>query len=236
MIKQKLLFGLFLTLYLTPARSQDNLNQMDEQGKRHGLWEKTFDGTDQIRYRGNFNHGNETGLFEFYKLVKGKSLLSATRQFDSKSDTIAVKFYASTGKIISEGAMIGKNFVGKWVYYHNKTKGILTVEYYNNQGKLEGERNVYYENGQMAEQSFYKDGKLEGTSKIFSDTGVVIKIFEYKNGQLNGLSQYFDGAGQMLAEGHYKNDQKNGIWKYYENGILTEEKDFTKHSKNPIKQ
>ncbi|WP_027125534.1 toxin-antitoxin system YwqK family antitoxin [Gelidibacter mesophilus] len=236
MIKQNILFSLVLTVFLTTLSAQNAVNQFDDKGERHGEWRKTFDNTDQPRYEGHFEHGKEIGLFKFYKLDGKKSVLSATREFDAKSDDILVKFYSSKGKLISEGHMINQLFVGKWLYYHNKTKEIMTVEYYNDQGKLEGERQVFYPNGQVAEQSHYSNGKLEGVSKVFSEKGVMIKEFLYKNDALNGMSKYFNASGQMLAEGAYRNDQKHGVWKYYENGVLTEEKDFTVYSKNPMKQ
>lgn len=236
MIKQDKLLLLLLTLFLTNLYAQESINQFDNDGERNGIWKKNFENTKQIKYEGNFEHGKEVGLFKFYKLVNGKSALSATREFDANSDDILVKFYASSGKLISEGHMRDKIFVGKWVYYHNRTKGIMTLEHYNDQGQLDGERNVFYANGQMAEQTFYVNGKIEGVSKIFSERGVLIKAFLYSDNMLNGISKYYNGDGQLLAEGAYRNDQQHGIWKYYENGVLKEEKDFTVYSKNPKKQ
>lgn len=236
MTKQNILLIFFLTVFLTALGFQDTINQLDNDGNRHGFWKKNFDNTDQPRYEGIFERGKEVGVFKFYKLDEKRSVLSATREFSPKSDNILVKFYSSKGKLISEGHMVGKYFVGKWVYYHNKTKDIMTVELYNDQGQLHGEKLVYYPNGQMAEQSNYVNGKIEGTSKVFSEKGVIIKEFLYKNDMLNGMSKYYNSTGQMLAEGAYRNDKKHGIWKYYEKGVLTEEKDFTVYSKNPKKQ
>ena len=236
MIKQNIILFLFLTLTLTSMVAQDHINQLDTDGKRHGTWRKDFDGTTQPKYEGVFEHGKEIGLFKFYKLDGKESVLSATREFQPDSDHIDVKFYSSKGKLISEGKMIGKSFVGKWLYYHNKTNGVMIDEHYNNKGRLEGERLVYYPKGQLAEQAYYVDGKQEGNSKVFAENGTVIKDFSYKNDMLEGISKYYDAAGQLLAEGAYRNDQKHGMWKYYENGVLTEEKDFTVYSKNPKKQ
>ncbi|TDU34366.1 antitoxin component YwqK of YwqJK toxin-antitoxin module [Gelidibacter sediminis] len=236
MIKQNIFFTVFLTLFLTTSYAQDSINQRDANGKRHGVWKKNFEGLNEPRYEGTFEHGKEVGLFKFYKLDQKKSVLSATREFSPNSDDISVKFFSSKGKLISEGQMKDTLFVGKWVYYHNKTKAVMTVEHYNSNGKLEGERMVYYPNGQMAEHAHYKGGKLEGISKIFSEKGVMIKEFTYKDDKLNGMSKYYNGDGEILAEGAYRNDKKHGIWKFYENGTLTEEKDFTEYSKNPIKQ
>ncbi|MGC1631833.1 MAG: toxin-antitoxin system YwqK family antitoxin [Gelidibacter sp.] len=236
MIKQNVILGLFLTLFLTPMLAQDVINQLDSKGKRHGLWRKDFDNTTQPRYEGVFEHGKEVGLFKFYKMDGKKSVLSATREFSVDNNNIIVKFYSSKGKLISEGQMVGKLFIGKWVYYHNKTNGILIVEHYNDHGQLDGERLVYYPKGQLAEQAIYENGKQNGNSKVFSENGVLIKDFLYKDDMLDGMAKYYNAAGQLLAEGVYRNDKKHGIWKYYENGVLTEEKDFTVYSKNPGKQ
>ena len=235
MIKQNIILLLFLTLTLTSMSAQGLVNQFDAEGERHGFWKKNFDETTQPRYEGVFKHGKEVGLFKFYKLDGNKSVLSATRQFSVDDERIQVKFYASTGKLISEGEMLGKLFVGKWVYYHNKTKGIMTVEHYNDHGQLDGEKFVYYLKGQLAEHSNYVNGKQNGSSKVFSENGVIIKEFLYKDDMLDGMSKYYNASGQLLAEGAYRNDKKHGLWKYYENGILTEEKDFTVYSKNPEK-
>lgn len=235
MIKQKFIVIITLTLFLTNVTAQ-SINQLDADGVRHGYWKANFEKTDQPRYEGTFEHGKEVGTFKFYKLVEGKSKLSATREFLPNSDKIKVQFFSSKGKLISEGMMKDKLFIGKWVYYQNKSNGILTVEHYNNNGVLEGEKMVYYENGQIAEKSVYVNGEIDGISTWYSPIGKVIKEFTYQNGLLHGVSKYYDKDGQLLAEGSYRNDKKHGIWKYYENGKLTEEKDFTIYSNNPKKQ
>lgn len=225
-----------LFIVVTAIANAQSLNQFDENGKRHGSWKKNFETTDQPQYEGTFNHGQEVGIFKFYKLVDGKSKLSATRDFLPNSDKIKVKFFSSKGKLISEGMMRDKLFIGKWVYYHNKTKGILMTENYNDKGVLEGEKLVYYENGQVAEKSLYVDGAIDGISRWYSEKAVVLKEFTYNKGELHGMAKYYDQDGNLLAEGLYRNDKKHGIWKYYENGAYKEEKDFTVYSKNPGKK
>lgn len=235
MIKQNIITCIILTLLLTNVSAQ-SINQLDEKGERHGYWKVDFEKTSQPRYEGLFDHGHEVGTFKFYKLIAGKSKLSATREFLPNSDKINVKFFSSKGKLISEGVMNDKIYIGKWTYYQNKTDGILMTENYNQDGILSGEKLVFYENGQIAEQSVYVNGQIDGTSMWYSPEGKVLKEFTYKNGQLHGTSKYYDNEGILLAEGIYKNDKKHGIWKYYENGTLSEEKDFTIYSKNPKKQ
>ena len=220
-----------LVFLVTCSAFAQEINQMDTDGKRNGIWKKNFENTDQPRYEGTFKHGKEIGMFKFYKLVEKKSVLSATKEFNENDDIALVKFYSSTGKLISEGKMNGKAFIGKWIYYHNKTNTVMSIENYNDNGNLDGEKLVFYENGQVAEKSNYVNGKQEGLSTWYSETGVVLKEFQYENDELHGLSKYYDNKGQLVAEGSYKRGQKHGIWKYYTDGKLTEEKDFTYHSK-----
>ena len=54
--------------------------------------------------------------------------------------------------------MLGKLFVGKWVYYHKNSDVVMTIEYYNDQGELHGKKQVYYDNTQLAEELDYVNG------------------------------------------------------------------------------
>lgn len=224
----------FLSFFASVVFAQD-INQFDANGKRHGIWKKTFEGSNVLRYEGEFHHGKEIGLFKFYKNIRKKAVLTATKQFNKDDNTAYVTFLSSRGKIISEGKMNGKMYIGEWKYYQKRNDNLLTLEHYNNGGKLDGERFVYYENGQIAEQQFYKNGNLDGASVWYSEKNVVLKEFMYVNGELHGPAKFYDFKGQLITDGQYKKGKKHGVWKYYEEGELTNEKDFTykpKYKKN----
>ncbi|MCK8479605.1 toxin-antitoxin system YwqK family antitoxin [Psychroserpens algicola] len=229
-------FIFILTLLSLNSVAQNAVNQFDENGKRHGIWRKYFDKTKQLRYEGQFDHGKEIDTFRFYTLNRGKSVLSATKVFNLNDDTASVKFLSSKGKLISEGQMKGKLYIGKWVYYHNKSEAVMSTEYYNESGELDGEKFVYYPNGKTAEKSNYSNGKLHGESIWYAENGNILKEFQYKDDELNGVSKYFDADGNLKAEGTYRDGLKHGIWNYYEGGKLVKTKDHTKRSKNPKKQ
>jgi len=214
-------------LLVTMLVSSQEINQLDASGKYHGIWKKNFDNTNVLRYEGEFLHGKEIGLFKFYKNIKNKAVLTATKEFNETNNKAYVKFLASTGKVISEGQMDGKKYIGEWKYYQKTNNNLLILEYYRDSGVLIGERIVNYPNGQIAEKQFYKNGKLDGISTVYSDKNVVLSEVVYVNGELHGNSRYYTPKGEMVAEGAYKNGKKDGIWKYYEDGKLTEEKDFT---------
>ncbi|MDG5492291.1 toxin-antitoxin system YwqK family antitoxin [Psychroserpens sp. SPM9] len=211
------LFIFILTLLALSSFAQQSVNQFDADGKRHGVWRKYFDKTQELRYEGQFNHGKEVGLFKFYTLYKGESVLSATKQFNDTNSKAMVKFLSSKGKLISEGEMDGRHHIGKWIYYHNKSDAVMSTEYYNANGELEGEKLVFYPDGTTAEQANYVNGKLEGKSIWYAKDGKTLKEFTYANNELNGVSKYYDADGNLQAEGAYKNDLRIGVWTYYEN-------------------
>ena len=58
---------LFLFVFLLPVlASAQDVNQLDADGKRHGIWKKNFENTKILRYQGEFFHGKEIGVFTFY--------------------------------------------------------------------------------------------------------------------------------------------------------------------------
>ena len=225
----------FLIIILSAYGFAQDINQFDAEGKRHGIWKKNFDGTNQIRYQGAFKNGKEVGAFKFYKLVKKKSILTATKVFSTDDHSAEVKFLASNGKVISEGKMVDRLYVGKWLYYHNKSDKIMTLEIYNPKGELEGEKLVYYKDGVVAERANYVAGKQHGKSNWYSVKGVVLKEFMFENGELHGIARYYNSEGELIVTGTYERGKKNGLWKYYENDELTSEKDFSISSKLIIK-
>lgn len=219
--------AIILCLLISSSVLSQAINEFDSNGKRHGVWKKKFKNTDVLRYEGEFFHGKEIGLFKFYKKRNNKAVLTATKQFNETDNISEVKFLTSRGKVISEGKMDGKTYIGTWKYYQQNSNELLTLEHFDNSGKLTGERFVYYKNGQIAEKQNYVDGKLHGVSLWYSDKNVLIKEFIYENGELHGISKFYDSYGVLVAEGLYKRGKKDGIWKYYEKGELIDEKDYT---------
>ena len=138
MIKQNLILGLIFTIILTPALAQKSVNQFDKNAKRHGLWTKNYDKTDQKRYEGVFMHGKEIDSFKYYTLSEGKSVLSAVKVFNKKNSVADVIFFASNKKVISKGKMNGRIYIGQWIFYHNNSTAKMIKETYNKDGLLEG--------------------------------------------------------------------------------------------------
>ncbi len=213
--------------------SAQEVNQFDANGKRHGVWKKNYKNSNILRYEGQFNHGKEIGVFKFYENIDKKAVLVASRTFNEMNSLAEVKFVTPKGNTVSEGKMNGKTYVGKWKYYHKDSNQIMTEEFYNDKGELNGERKTFYLSGKIAASAIYKLDKLDGKSKWYSEKGKLIRFFSYKDGILHGEAKAYDPNGDLNMEGVYRNDKKYGIWKYYKNGKFLRQKDYTRKSKNP---
>lgn len=218
--------ALFLFLISVSAFSQADINQLDENGKRHGIWKKTFDNSKQLRYEGKFDHGKETGEFKYYcETCKDKPMI--VRNFTGKDNIAEVKYYTIKGKLVSEGKMEGKARIGEWLYYPEKSANIITREFYKND-KLEGKVTTYYPNGKITEESNYSDGNLNGPNNYYSPEGTLLKKLNYLDGELQGEAFYYDDNGNVLIHGFYKKGKKDALWQYYKNGKVELEETFPK--------
>jgi len=225
---KRILFIFFFGIVLIPfgAFSQKEINQLDQEGKPHGIWKKYYEGTQQLRYEGEFEHGKEIGEFKFY-CEDCKDWPEAIKKFNKKDDIANVKYFTKKGKILSEGKMRGKDRFGEWITYHINSEIPMIRETYSD-GKLHGKVTVYYPDGKITEELDYSNGLKDGANIYYSRTGVAIKKLQYKNNQLDGPATYYDGHGALIIEGAYKDDKKHGPWKYYENGKLVLEETFPK--------
>lgn len=213
----------------TAATSQNDINQLDEQGRRHGMWKKHYPDSEQLRYEGQFEHGKEIGNFKFY-CEDCKSRPSVTKSFQKNSEIVDVKYFTNKGNVLSEGKMKGKERVGEWLYYHTDSKVVMTRENYSN-GVINGKTTTYYPNGKITEETEFKNGIKEGENNYYSPDGVLLKKLFYKNDQLDGRVFYYDSNGDVKIEGNYKDGKKRGLWKYYKDGKVVEEETFPKKNR-----
>lgn len=220
MILKRLLFGLalFNVLFIS---AQTDINKLDANGKKDGLWKGTYEVSKRPRYEGTFSHGKETGVFKFFDDTK-KGDVIATRDFSANDGSAYNIFYDQNKNKVSEGKVIGKNYEGEWKYYHKASKIVMAIENYKN-GKLEGARTVFYPNEKVAEEMTYINGKKEGIYKKWGQNGIILEQTTYKNNEYNGDAIFYDSDGVVASKGKFLNGKKVGKWQFYLKGKLTKE-------------
>ena len=227
MLLHRYLFIVVILLIGNTCLAQEKINQYDVNGKRHGIWRKYYDNSDQLRYEGTFEHGREVGVFKFY-CENCEDNPTVIKTFSEMDRSAQVQYFTIKGKLVSDGRMIGKDRLGEWLYYHKSSDRVMTREFYKN-GKLDGMKVTYYTNGEITEETEYKNGIKNGKDNFYSPEGIQIKKLNYRNGLLQGPAYYYDSNGSILLEGNYKEGKKHGLWKHYEGGVLIKEETFPKY-------
>lgn len=218
---RNLQFQIALLLIFLPCLSstaQTDINQLDQNGKKHGPWKGLYEESKRVRYEGTFEHGKETGTFKYYDDTKAASVL-AERTFNPKDNSAYTVFFDQKKNKISEGKIVNKLREGEWTYYHENSKIPMTKERYK-ADKLNGLRQVYFPNGKIAEEINYIDGIREGDYRKYTPTGIVLEETFYKKGEIHGNAIFRGSDGKLASEGKFVNGLKKGIWKFYEDGKL----------------
>lgn len=234
MIKNGCLLIFFLQF--SAMLAQTTTNQLDNAGKKNGLWRGYYEESKRMRYEGTFAHGKEVGIFTYFDDTKAADVI-ATREFSEKDNSAYTIFYNQKKFKVSEGKVVTKLFEGEWIYYHFNSKAVMTKEFYKN-GKLSGLRTVYFPDGKLAEETNYVEGVKDGSCKIYSDKGIVLEETVYQKGQYNGPAIFRETNGFIASKGNFVLGKKEGVWEFYEKNKLVKKRNMsypeglTKRKKN----
>lgn len=83
------------------------------------------------------------------------------------------------------------------------------------EGVLDGQCLLYYPDGKMKAEFFYRKGLLEGSSTYFSPTGQVLAKSCYHQGRLEGESKWFYWNDNLYALQRYQKGVPHGKQEYY---------------------
>lgn len=111
---------------------------------------------------------------------------------------------------------------GFWIVDYYKD-GQVQMEGYSKNKELnnevfEGLIMYYHPNGKLFHKANYINGKLDGDRKVFYETGELKEQGEYTNGQRDGIWKTFYKNGKIETKGKYRDNEKVGVWKtFYKN-------------------
>ena len=209
-MKTILTFVLLLFINLTFAQ-----NKVDAQGRKQGPWKKPFKNSHALHYVGQFKDDKPYGEFTYYYESGG---VESKMTFLNGGKVAYNKMYhESSGYIMAKGKYVNQQKDSLWVYYDNKGQ-LKSQETYKN-GKLDGQRVVYYEpvNGQyrVAKFEYYTNGVRNGQFKEYYPNTKLKAEGAYKDGNLNGIVKYYHANGKIERVERYKYAVKHGWWIFY---------------------
>lgn len=125
--------------------------------------------------------------------------------------------------IIKDFSLLSKK--GAYLYLdNNKFSGILTdsienikileVQYLN--GRKNGYEKIWYNNGKISEERFYKNGRKEGNHKLFWENSNKKMIANFLDGQYEDKMIQWHKNGEKFKEFYYKNGNEIGNQKMWD--------------------
>jgi len=225
--------------YHKDGKTQEE-SHYDENGKIHGLSIKYDDaGTiiGEARYEHGLMHGKQmevrNGVQVFTYYTNGEKDLAREH---------VVRY--PDGKNKETGSFDEKNKkTGKWTFWNANGKVVQEDDYLN--GKLNGERKVYFDNGKLRSVETYKDDKLNGKRTDYDESERVSYEYHYLNGELDGIFKAFNEGklwreclyqnGKILREKEYKNGKINVLRLIDSSGKLVDVQEYDTEG-NPVKR
>ena len=194
--------------------AQDNINVIDKNGKKQGVWKKYEQG--KLQYEGQFKDDVPYGTFKYYH-ANGK--LKSVTEFVQGVHKVNTVIYDEKGKKASEGGYIDQQKDGLWRYYTNNETLIKEENY--SEGKRSGLWRTYSPDGVLLEECNYLNDKRNGLFKSYYLNGNVSLEENYLNGKTNGRSISYYPNKNISVTGDYHNGWRDGEWNTYDvNGKL----------------
>ena len=176
--------------------------------RSHGITKDPAMMTHARQDDGDWYYEQDGEMFSFYPKDKDITVyvtVAENKEIDALAEEM-VKFLEENYK---EGVLHGKR-----VQY--RFGGIKRSSDYFVNGKLDGLKTVYYDNGFRQEEANYKNGLRDGISRWYNQSEVITIEYEYKAGKLDGPAKTFFYNGKMQTEGQYADDLETGSWKSYD--------------------
>lgn len=187
------------------------INQIDANGLKQGQWQKAYEGTRVLKYKGQFKDDKPIGKFTyFYKSSKVKAVI----KHDANSTRSVAYLYHENGALMSHGIYRNQKKDSVWINFGPSQRLSNTESYVN--GMLNGIKRIYY----VPED-------INDKSQIPSI------VYNYVNDTLDGeFVEYFQSL-VVMGRGQYKKNKKHGVWlRYHPNGnkmTLTRYKNGIRH-------
>lgn len=132
--------------------------------------------------------------------------IPSTKQMERRNDTWYLRGTAYTGKFIDyfysgrkqgEGTMVDGKLEGLRTMYHQNGKMVLEREY--SGGDPHGSEKEYYEDGSLKQKGMFNHGVEDGIWEAYFPNGQVKQRSTFKGGKMDGETTVYYSSGRVLA-------------------------------------
>lgn len=187
-------------------------NKVDSKGRKQGKWQVNYENSDSIRYTGAFINDKPVGKFIYYH-TNGR--IMSESNYEANSDVCRSKMYDVDGVLMAYGKYVNQLKDSTWTYYAYNGGTVIGRENFI-EGKRNGKKITYYENGNIYEEITFENDVEQGSWKMYYSSGALKIDAKYLDGNLDGKIVYYHSNGKVEVEGFYKNAVENGYWRFYD--------------------
>lgn len=215
MNRMKTLIVILSLAFSLGSIAQTDINKVDSQGRKQGVWKKPYEKVKQYKYIGQFKDDKPYGKFVYYY---EDGSVQAVMHFSNNGNLARSKIYHLSGYLMGQGKYVNQEKDSTWVYYDDR--GIISYQETYENGKLNGQKVYFYEpkNNQLrvAKYEYYRNGVLHGEFKEYHENSKVKREGKYVDGNLEGNVVYYYPNGKMQKMTRYKHAVKHGYWIFYD--------------------
>lgn len=204
----RILFSILLALILHTGQAQNDMNQVDEEGRKQGFWQKEQTNGNVV-YEGNFRNDRPVGEFKRYH---SNGLLKARLFYPEDSDTIPAELFDNRGKLMAKGTYVEEKKEGEWQYFQNGQ--LVSTEVFQNNQK-HGISKTYYPTGELFEEIHWKNDLQNGVYRAYFKGGKPYLECSMTDNQRDGACQVYFENGQLELDAFYTKGLRHGDWNYY---------------------
>lgn len=215
---------LFLIVIIFSFCSFAQLNVVDANGKKQGVWKKYYPNTKILDYEGTFKNDIPVGEFIYY-FKNGK--IKAKMNFKNNGTiSYSTVYHEDEANLpMASGKYINQKKDSVWNYWGPSGRISMTETY--SGGVLNGKKVIYYvpeiegdTSIVIAQNLYFKDGLKEGEQKEFFDNGVLKYKAIYVKDKIVGEVITYAPSGIIALKDNYVNGEKEGwCYAYDENGL-----------------
>lgn len=194
------------------------VNQTDDQGRKHGKWVKKYERSTVPQYTGQFDHGEPVGKFVYYyPSNKIKTIIV----HDEDSDRAEAYFYHENKELLAFGIYRNQKKDSVWTHY--RPTGDLTFKETYKDGKLHGLKTTYYgpeatpgDEVLVLKKTMFANGRAHGEVIEYFPDGTVKMRGKYNQGAFDGQVKRYHPNGKIMMLERWKNRKKHGWWITYD--------------------
>ena len=209
MINRILRNALFVS-FLFPLSAVSQINQLDKDGKKHGVWEPKYE-NGQSKYRGEFNHGVPVGVFTRWY---DDGSLQAEMNHKNPVTSYAELYYPETAIKMAEGKYINQKRDSVWTFYSED--GTLSSKESYRGGSKNGLTEIFYPDGSISERAVFENDEKNGLwEQYFNDGHPKLKANVIDGVKYDGEYTTYYAGGKKLEQGKYIEGKKESSWYLY---------------------